>query len=76
MLINFVEEQPCVDYVTDFKLFHRTVVGKQTISVEKDEVAGSKALSILVSVPADKHQVVVIRTAAANSFNETCPCDA
>ena len=76
VLINFVEEQPCVDYVTDFKLFHRTVVGKQTISVEKDEVAGSKALSILVSVPADKHQVVVIRTAAANSLNETCPCDA
>ncbi len=53
VLINFVEERPYVDYVTDFKLFHKTI--------EKDEVEGSKAISILASVPALDHKIEVIK---------------
>lgn len=49
-LINFVEDLPYVDYVTDFKLTH-TFLDLNNISVdrEEDEVEGSKAVSILVS---------------------------
>ena len=65
VLINFVEEQPYVDYVTDFELFHvfLNMDGtKQTIA--KNEVEGSKAVSILVSVPATQHDIQAIKPAA------------
>ena len=61
-LINFVEERPYVDYVTDFELFHVFVDSngsKQTI--EKDGVEGSKAVSILVSVLASDHKIETIK---------------
>lgn len=77
MLINFVEEQPYVDYVTDFKLFHMFIDGdggKQT--VERNEVEGSKAVSILVSVPAPKHSITVIKPAEEETPGENCPCEA
>lgn len=62
VLINFVEEQPYVDYVTDFELFHsfRDINGEpQTIEI--NEVEGSKAVSILVSVPATNHKIDPIK---------------
>lgn len=77
VLINFVEEQPYVDYVTDFKLFHMFIDGdggKQT--VERNEVEGSKAVSILVSVPAPKHSITVIKPAEEETPGENCPCEA
>ena len=74
VLINFVEEQPSVDYVTDFKLFHKTIVDGRAVSTEKDEVVGSKALSVLVSVPPDKHRVAAIKAAAESSTNAGCRC--
>ena len=48
VLINFVEEQPYVDYLTDFQLFHdiNNVAGTE----DKQEIEASKAVSILVSV--------------------------
>ncbi len=50
VLINFVEEQPYVDYVTDFQLFHTFLDdANEQQTVEKNEVEGSKAVSILVS---------------------------
>jgi hypothetical protein len=75
VLINFVEEQASVDYVTDFKLFHKTIDDGRAVSTEKDEVLGSKALSVLVSVPADKHRVVAIKAAAESPTNAGCRCD-
>ena len=55
VLINFIEEQPYVDYVTDFKLFQYR--DDEIIRTDLSEVAGSRAVSILVSAPADKHEI-------------------
>jgi hypothetical protein len=53
-----VEEQPYVDYVTDFELFHVFLdMDGVPQSIEKNEVEGSKAVSILVSVPATDHKI-------------------
>lgn len=70
VLINFVEEQPYVDYVTDFQLFHHL-----TGTSDREEVAGSKAVSILVSVPAKKHAITPIHPAEEEKPHEKCPCD-
>ena len=74
VLINFVEEQPYVDYITDFYLFHdvNDVLGTD----DKQEVDGSKAISILVSVPANAHTITVIKSAEETTPSETCSCDA
>lgn len=75
VLINFVEEQPYVDYVTDFLLFHEYLDDAGVPrTVEKDEVAGSKAVSILVS--ARKHDIVTLHPAEAAAPGEKCPCAA
>jgi hypothetical protein len=74
VLVNFVEELPYVDYVTDFKLFHN-VEGVQGTS-DKNEVEGSKAVSILVSIPAKEHKFTPIRPAEEETPGEKCPCEA
>lgn len=53
VVIDFVEERPYVDFVTDVKLFHEG-------TVSPEEVVGSRAVSILVSVPAAEHEVIPI----------------
>ncbi len=74
VLINLVEEQPYVDYVTDFKLFH--VIDNKTRGREvMDEVEGSKAVSILVSVPATEHDITAINPTAGKTPGENCPCE-
>jgi tetratricopeptide (TPR) repeat protein len=73
-LINFVEEQPYVDYVTDFQLFHD--VNEEKGSENKSEVEGSKAVSILVSVPAKEHEIEVINPAVEEAPREKCNCEA
>jgi hypothetical protein len=72
-LINFIEDQSCVDFVTDFKLFV-DVEGKAG-SIDFDEVAGSRAVSILVSVPASKHQISTIKATSVIDAGEACGCD-
>ena len=72
MLIDFVEEQVYVDYVTDFEMFHLIEgVG----NTDKDEIEGSRAVSILVSVPADKHGITVIHPNAETTAAEKCNCE-
>ncbi|NUO09040.1 MAG: baseplate J/gp47 family protein [Candidatus Brocadia sp.] len=72
VLINFVEDLPYVDYVTDFQLFHTFNDNPET--VEKNEVEGSMAISILVS---DKeHDIKTINPAMAETPGEKCPCEA
>ncbi|MRR57847.1 MAG: hypothetical protein EG824_06505 [Deltaproteobacteria bacterium] len=73
VLINFVEEQTYVDYVTEFLLFHRFQDESGVLqTVEKDEVEGSKAISILVS--ARKHDIQTLNPAEAATPGEKCPC--
>jgi len=73
VLVNFVEDQDGVDYVTDFQVFHDVngVLG----SSDLDEVAGSTAVSILVSAAASKHSITVIKPALESAPAETCPCE-
>ena len=76
VLIDFMEELPYVDYMADFKLFHEfddINDGKQ--SVEKNEVEGSKAVSLLVSAPADRHKIEIIKFDEEKTLGETCPCE-
>ncbi|MBJ7312003.1 baseplate J/gp47 family protein [Rugamonas sp. CCM 8940] len=74
VLINFVEERPYVDYVSDFKLFHDIdgVAG----TVDLAMVGGSLAVSILVSVPAVRHAIEVLHPLALAGAAEHCPCEA
>jgi hypothetical protein len=73
VLINFVEEQPYVDYVTDFQVFRD--IGGVKGTVDLDEVEGSKAVSILVSAPASKHEVTIIKPAPEAELAESCGCE-
>ncbi len=72
VLINFVEEQPYVDYVTDFRLFHHV---DGAIREQATEIEGSKAVSILVSVPATEHKITPIQSAEAQASRENCRCE-
>ncbi len=74
VLINFVEERPFVDYVTEVKLFHR--IGNQSETNDLNEVEGSTAVSVLVSVPEEKHTIQSITAAAvsAQTSGDPCPC--
>lgn len=74
-LIHFVEAQACVDYVTDFKLF-QDLPCQPPGGVDLDEAVGSRAVSILVSAPASRHQITVISPAPDPALAESCGCDA
>ena len=80
-LIDFVEERPYVDYVTDFGLFHRYLERSATgdlvevVSPDADEVTGSRAISILVSVPAAKQVITVIHPDEDEVSTHDCPCE-
>ena len=73
VLINFIEDQAYVDYVTDFQLFQD--IGGAQGSSDLDEVEGSRAVSILVSAPASKHKIDPIKTALGSASGETCSCE-
>lgn len=73
VLINFVEDQPYVDYVTDFHLFHDT---DKPGTVDLDEVEGSMAVSVLVSAPASKHKITIIHPEQSEKLGESCACEA
>lgn len=70
VLINFVEEQPYVDYVTDFQLFRGLAS-----TVDSSEVEGSTAVSILVSAPASRHQIELIASGPDTTPSEACSCE-
>ena len=72
VLVNFVEERPYVDYVTDVHLFRR-LPGATADGPDLEEVAGSRAVSILVSVPADEHSVTPIHD-DDDLVGEKCAC--
>jgi hypothetical protein len=80
-LIDFLEEDPDVDYVTDFRLFHHfrapgpagTLV--ETVGPDAEEVVGSRAVSVLVSVPAAEHVITVLHAEDDAVAAEACPCE-
>lgn len=74
VLINFVEERPFVDYVTNVQLFH--IIGGKPSTIDLNEVEGSTAVSVLVSVPEEKHGILTITAAAelAQTTGDPCPC--
>jgi hypothetical protein len=81
VLIDFVEERPYVDYVTDFGLYHRYLARSATgalvevVSPDTDAVSGSCAVSILVSVPAAEHVITVIHPDEEQPPAHDCPCE-
>ncbi len=56
VLINFIEERPYVDFITDVEMAHYDA-NKILIHADNDEIIASTAKSILVSVPASKHEI-------------------
>jgi hypothetical protein len=72
VLIDFVEEQPYVDYVTNVQLFHD--IGGKKGTTDKNEIMGSMAVSVLVSVPADFHAISVINPSDEIPSSEKCSC--
>ncbi|MBK7936672.1 MAG: baseplate J/gp47 family protein [Lewinellaceae bacterium] len=76
VLINFVEERPYVDYVTDFKLF--LDIGGTKSAADLNEAEGSTAVSVLVSAPEEEHRIVPITVAGlpaiAQVSGEDCSC--
>jgi hypothetical protein len=70
VLINFIEERPYVDFVTDVEMCHYAGDGTM-IAIDSDEIIASTAKSILVSVPASKH---IISQIPAQAVNEQYEC--
>lgn len=60
VLVDFVEDRGYVDYVTDVQLF-RPLPGVAGLGPDQEQVVGSRAVSILVSAPADLHDISAIR---------------
>jgi hypothetical protein len=75
VLLNFVEEQPYVDYVADFELLRHLVINGELVKQPEIEIEGTKAVSILVSVPADQHDIKAINPSETRDPGSTCPCE-
>ena len=71
VLINFIEERPYVDFITDVEMCHYATDGA-VIKIDNDEIIASTAKSILVSVPASKHEIDQIKE---NVTKEQYECD-
>ncbi len=77
VLINFVEERPYVDFVTEFVLRHTyfsEAENKDVTTENLSEIEPSKAVSILVSAPANRHLITVIPEGEKQNAHEKCPC--
>ncbi len=57
VLIDFIEELPYVDFLTDFELIHIKSNGE---TAKVDEAIASTGRSILVSIPAVRHDLTVM----------------
>jgi hypothetical protein len=73
VLVNFIEERPYVDYVSDVQLFRRLPGAAEEEFSET--VVGSRAISILVSAPATHHTVETIPASAPTPAPaQDCAC--
>lgn len=71
-LINLLEEQPCVDFVTDVRLYRRDAEGVE--SEAQAVVTGSRAVSVLTSVSADEHVIAALQVEDETGSLEECGC--
>ncbi len=71
-LLNFLEEQDCVDYVTDFRLYRK--LADESESEAQAVVVGTQAASVLASVPAAEHRFAAIDETHASGALEECGC--
>lgn len=69
-LVNFVEEQPYVDYVDAFTLHHEADPSQRGLEV----IRPTSLVAILVA--ARRHDITVIDLAPAAEWNEACGCEA
>jgi hypothetical protein len=70
VLIDFIEELPYVDYLTDFEIIH---IQSNGVSKKVQEAVASTARSVLVSVPAGEHQLNV--SLKVNQPTEAIDCN-
>jgi hypothetical protein len=70
-LIDFVEEQSYVDYVTDFQLYQPK---NNRDGNDLEEAEASTAISILVSAAAEKHSVEAISESETAVQDVKCKC--
>jgi len=73
VLINFIEEQSYVDYITDVSMYHRTDENAATEGPDTDLIEASTAKSILVSAPAKKHVITEIVESPSIGLADNCP---
>lgn len=73
VLIDFIEEQAYVDYITDVMLFHDT--GGKKSSSDTQVAEASLAISVLVSAPEDQHIITVINPSEEIKTSEKCNCE-
>jgi hypothetical protein len=57
-IINFIEERPYVDFITDVQMFHKPEEASP-ISDDLEEIQATTARSVLVSALASEHQIFV-----------------
>ena len=69
VLIDFIEELPYVEYLTDFELIHFKSSGE---SSKVDEAIASTARSILVSIAATKHDLNVMVITESSTQETIC----
>ena len=63
-----MEEQPYVDFVTEFQLFH------EANGEDREEVQASVALAVLTPAPAAEQDVTVIGEKTLAAAADTCRC--
>lgn len=72
VLIDFIEERPYVDYLTDFRLYHTPGEGAPE-SGDVEEAVASTARSILVSAAATRHDFTMIAHTSIPTPPVVCP---
>lgn len=58
VLINFMEERPYVDYITNVRLYHRTETNPNSKN-DVEEVTASSGIAVLVSVAPQYHELTL-----------------
>lgn len=67
-LINFIEERPYVEYITDVKMYH--IINQVNNNLDVEEITASTARSILVSVQASAHVIALADPITPNTIND------
>lgn len=67
-LINFIEERPYVEYITDVKMYH--IINQVNNNLDVEEITASTARSILVSVQASAHVIELADPITPNAIND------